>query len=168
MERSEIQNLKDQSRLLLKKQIQGISLSERKERSAQITQRLHQFLQKKSGKWGAFTPLSTEPQVEWLKVSRVIDWHFVQVNQDQLQFVNKSNSIASAHDLDGICIPALGFHSNGARLGRGGGYYDRELEKYKKNKIGVAFDFAVSDELPFESHDVKVDVIVTDRRLIGA
>lgn len=155
----------------------SLSLQERQERSAQVTQQLKKYLSQKRGKWGAFTPLSSEPQIDWVQVSAVIDWYFVDVQQDRLKFVCKqlndqpnSQSILTACELDGFCIPGLGFHLNGARLGRGGGYYDRELETVEKNKskVGIAFDFTVSENLPYESHDVKVDVIVTDRRIIQA
>ena len=70
--------------------------------------------------------------------------------------------------LEGICVPALGFNINGARLGRGGGFYDRELQNYSGIKIGISYDFTVSLEIPFEAHDIKVDVIVTDRRIVDA
>ena len=42
------------------------------------------------------------------------------------------------------------------------------FENYKGNKIGVSYDFAVMQDIPFESHDIKVDVIVTDRRIVDA
>lgn len=167
MGHTEIQNLKMQSRLLLKKQILALSSQERKERSLKLTALLKKELSSQQGRWGAFTPMASEPLVDWYQASPSIDWYFVHIDQNTLRFSNSKNTI-SVHDLDGICVPGLGFHLNGARLGRGGGYYDRELEKFKQTKIGIAFDFAVSDELPFESHDIKVDKIVTDQRVIPA
>lgn len=166
---TEIQNLKIQCRLLLKKQILGLSFQERSERSLKITESLKKELTNQTGRWGAFTSMLSEPLIDWPSVNNQIDWHFVMINQDkdQLQFTNNKNTV-SVQDLDGICVPGLGFHPNGARLGRGGGYYDRELEHFNKTKIGIAFDFAVSEQLPYESHDVRVDVIVTDQRVIPA
>ncbi len=158
---------KEQSRLLLKKQIMSISVHDNKVMSAQVTQNLKQYLVGKSGKWGAFVPLASEPQVNWIEASSQIEWCFVQVEQNGLRFVN-NNKNYSVQELDGICIPGLGFHLNGARLGRGGGYYDRELQNFNKLKIGIAFDLTVNDELPYEAHDVKVNTIITDQRIVQA
>ena len=63
-------------------------------------------------------------------------------------------------------IPAVGFDVHGNRLGRGGGFYDRLLSKLKCPKIGVCFDLQIVDSLPVEAHDAKVDLIVTEKRII--
>jgi 5,10-methenyltetrahydrofolate synthetase len=154
-------------RLFLKKQISAISTSDRHDRSRTLNENLKQCLQNKSGKWGAFVSLPSEPSIQWSELSSNIQWYFVQVSEQKLDFVNHNEKL-KAQDLDGICIPALGFNSNGARLGRGGGFYDRELRNYKGNKIGISYDFAVSTDVPFEAHDIKVDVIVTDCRIVDA
>lgn len=162
-----IQNLKIQQRLFLKKQISAVSACDRQDRSRKLNENLKQCLQSKSGKWGAFESLPSEPSIQWSELSSSIQWYFVQTSGQELDFVNNNKKL-KAQDLDGICIPALGFHLNGARLGRGGGFYDRELQNYKGYKLGISYDFAVSADVPFEAHDIKVDVIVTDRRIVDA
>jgi 5-formyltetrahydrofolate cyclo-ligase len=64
--------------------------------------------------------------------------------------------------LDLILVPGLAFTSEGCRLGRGSGYYDRFLSKIPGTtfKVGVCFDFQFLAELPHEPHDVKMDVVV--------
>lgn len=166
MEHAEIQNLKVQQRLLLKEQISALSAQEKQECSKRITQSLQQELKSYQGKWGTFTALAHEPQVNWEQINPAIDWYFVQTEPQSLKFKNKNETVMT-QDLDGICVPGLGFHPNGARLGRGGGYYDRELEKFNKTKIGIAFDLTVREDLPFEPHDVRMNVIVTDKRVIA-
>lgn len=61
-------------------------------------------------------------------------------------------------------VPALAFDKLGNRLGRGGGYYDRFLSGLSSDceKIGLAFSFQVLPQLPLESHDQKVDVVLTE------
>lgn len=63
-----------------------------------------------------------------------------------------------------VCIvPALSFDPDGYRLGFGGGYYDRFLSNYKGISAGLCYGSFVKWELPRESFDVAVDLLVTDR-----
>ena len=68
----------------------------------------------------------------------------------------------SLEQLDLILVPGLAFTSEGCRLGRGSGYYDRFLSGIPGTtfKVGVCFDFQFLAELPHEPHDVKMDVVV--------
>lgn len=60
-------------------------------------------------------------------------------------------------------IPGLAFTKDGARLGYGGGWYDRFLSAApcSARKIGVAYSFQVVPSLPTESHDIKLSDIVS-------
>lgn len=66
--------------------------------------------------------------------------------------------------MDLVIVPGLAFDRNGHRLGRGGGYFDRFLEKVPAQvpRIGLAFRFQVVARLPRESHDQPVDRVITD------
>jgi len=62
-------------------------------------------------------------------------------------------------------IPGVAFDpTTGARLGRGGGFYDRLLSApgFRATRIGAAFDLQLVDGLPTEPHDQRVDYIVTE------
>jgi 5-formyltetrahydrofolate cyclo-ligase len=62
-----------------------------------------------------------------------------------------------------VLVPGLAFDRSGGRLGRGKGFYDRALENFKGTKVGVAFSQQLSqEELPMESHDIRMDVIITE------
>ncbi len=65
-------------------------------------------------------------------------------------------------DLDMVIVPGLAFDKKNNRLGRGKGYYDRFLSKLhsKVSTIGLAFDIQLTNELPVEPHDVKLDLVV--------
>ena len=65
--------------------------------------------------------------------------------------------------LDFILAPGLAFDSQGRRLGRGKGFYDRLLSEAPVGcvKCGVAFDEQILPVIPAEAHDVSVDYIVT-------
>lgn len=65
--------------------------------------------------------------------------------------------------LDLVIVPGLGFDRRGARLGRGGGYFDRFLLKAKRaRKIGLAFREQMVRKIPTGCHDVRVDRVITD------
>lgn len=68
-------------------------------------------------------------------------------------------------NLDLILVPGIAFDRKGRRLGRGGGYFDRFLERLPKRipTIGLAFRFQVVKKLPIESHDQPVDRVLTER-----
>jgi 5-formyltetrahydrofolate cyclo-ligase len=66
-----------------------------------------------------------------------------------------------------IMVPGIVFDMKGHRLGYGLGFYDDFLEGLHKNlKVGLCFDFQVAEEVPREEHDIPVDIIVTDKRVI--
>lgn len=61
-------------------------------------------------------------------------------------------------------VPGLAFTRGGARLGYGGGWYDRLLASATQSSavaLGVAYPFQLLDELPSEPHDIALaDVVV--------
>lgn len=70
-------------------------------------------------------------------------------------------------DIDLVLVPGIVFGMKGHRIGYGHGYYDRLLKKIPKAlKAGIAFDFQIVEELQTESHDVPVDMIITEKRII--
>ncbi len=66
-----------------------------------------------------------------------------------------------------VVVPGIAFDKKGRRLGNGQGFYDRALEHYKGLKAGFCFSDQVSEEdLPFETHDVLMDYLVTENYLL--
>lgn len=66
-----------------------------------------------------------------------------------------------------IVVPAIAYDRRGNRVGRGKGFYDRLLTDSMATKIGVCYDFQLlDDEIEADTHDVPVDIIITDRRHI--
>lgn len=77
-------------------------------------------------------------------------------------------------DIDLAVIPGTGFDIRGNRLGYGGGYYDKLLSMESRDiadtghvtTVAPAFEEQIVDDIPAEPHDIKVDIIITDRRVI--
>lgn len=66
-----------------------------------------------------------------------------------------------------VVLPGLCFDLAGNRVGYGGGYYDRYLEKIQDiplHKTVLAFDFQVTDQLPCGEQDMKFDMLMTEKR----
>lgn len=70
-------------------------------------------------------------------------------------------------NIDLVLVPGIVFDRNGHRIGYGYGFYDKFLRKAPKAvKVGLCFDFQLVDKIPYEMHDVPVDFIVTEERII--
>ena len=68
---------------------------------------------------------------------------------------------------DCLIVPLVGFDKYGNRLGYGFGYYDKALKKLPHTKkIGVGYSFQQVENIPCEVHDVKLDIIVTDKLVL--
>ena len=66
-----------------------------------------------------------------------------------------------------IFIPGLAFGRDMNRIGYGGGYYDTFLEKYTDiTKAALCYDFQLFKTLPCEEHDVKMDLIITEKEIV--
>ncbi|MGD9295430.1 MAG: 5-formyltetrahydrofolate cyclo-ligase [Roseobacter sp.] len=65
-----------------------------------------------------------------------------------------------------LIVPMVAFDASGGRLGYGGGYYDRTLEKLRAARatlaIGFAYEAQKAMNLPLEPTDQPLDMIVTE------
>jgi len=66
--------------------------------------------------------------------------------------------------LDCVIYPGIAFTRGLARLGQGGGYYDRLSARIADNcaRIGVCFEAQLMDNLPHDDHDAKLHWVVTE------
>ena len=71
---------------------------------------------------------------------------------------------------DAILVPLVAFDKKLNRLGYGGGYYDRLIEKLSKKKkilkIGLALSVQKINSVPITRFDKKLDYIVTDKYIL--
>ena len=81
-----------------------------------------------------------------------------------------SDAQLEATQMAAILVPLLGFTRAGARLGMGGGFYDRSLAARGGHPppllVGVAYPFQQLDEIPAEPWDIRLDAVVTAREYI--
>ncbi len=69
--------------------------------------------------------------------------------------------------LDVSITPGLAYTISGTRLGQGQAYYDRWFAEHTvQHKIALAFECQMTDKLPADAHDIAVDIIITEQRII--
>jgi 5-formyltetrahydrofolate cyclo-ligase len=81
----------------------------------------------------------------------------------------KEENLRGLEDVGVAVLPGAAFDSKGSRLGYGKGYYDRLLSEGGVSPVlvALAYEEQVLENIPSETHDVKMDIILTDRRLIS-
>ena len=71
---------------------------------------------------------------------------------------------------DILLVPLVGYDNDLNRLGYGGGFYDRYIEKIEKIKkivkIGLAFSYQKIKSVPINKYDKKLDFIVTEKEIL--
>ncbi len=70
--------------------------------------------------------------------------------------------------VDIAIIPAVALDEKGGRIGSGEGYYDRLIPQLAvtTRKVALAFETQIVPQVPIESHDKHVDIIITEDRVI--
>ena len=69
-------------------------------------------------------------------------------------------------NIDLFAVPALAFDKKGGRVGFGKGYYDKLLSGTGGIKVGLLYDFQLTEDLPVEEHDILMDYLITEKQLI--
>lgn len=80
----------------------------------------------------------------------------------------KNISPVAIKDIDLVIVPGVIFDKNLNRIGFGKGYYDKILNQLKPSakKLAVAHEFQVLEKIPTEEHDVKMDMIITEKSIL--
>ena len=76
-------------------------------------------------------------------------------------------SVSIEREIDLIIVPGVAFDRQLNRMGRGRGFYDRLLSTLSVPKIGIGYSFQLLDQIPVEEFDKKMDLVITEREIIG-
>ena len=74
----------------------------------------------------------------------------------------KSCREVSPDEIDFVLVPCVSCSHDGKRLGNGGGYYDRFLEKYKGAKAILCREKLIREDIPMEEFDAVVTPVITE------
>ena len=82
----------------------------------------------------------------------------------------RNTNCVSPESIDIIVLPGSVFDEHGGRMGYGGGFYDRFVSQKAPQalRIGLCYELQIVPEAPLQDHDERMDVIVTEKRIINA
>ncbi len=82
--------------------------------------------------------------------------------------VERCDKIDGLSSIDFILLPGVAFERNGARLGYGGGFYDKLLARmtHQPTLVAAAFTIQVVEDIPQEATDRKVQWLITEQETI--
>ncbi|MEJ2729131.1 MAG: 5-formyltetrahydrofolate cyclo-ligase [Deltaproteobacteria bacterium] len=106
-------------------------------------------------------------EMELKKVDN-IDKDLVRGPRDILQPDKSRCKDVPIEKIDIAIIPAVALDEKGGRIGSGKGYYDRLIPRLAitTRKVALAFEAQIVPQVPIESHDRHVDIIITENRVI--
>ncbi len=178
-------------RRAIKERLAKMSENDRRVESQIVVRELRKLLPEGHRALAAYSPYLDEPDIspivtELLTQKNVICMGKVEGNR---MVMHRIRSLADIHRhpvtnilepresapldesaVDIAIIPGRAFTTDGHRLGRGNGGYDRWISEQRKRNpktimIGVCFDCQIVQEIPMEPHDESVDLVLTATRL---
>lgn len=103
-------------------------------------------------------------------VGKDLIWYYITTSADvesgYMGIREPRTDLPLANETDAFFImPGVAFDKDCHRVGYGGGFYDRYLEKNNTHyKVALAFSFQIFDSVPFEAHDILPDAVVSEER----
>ncbi|MCR4335056.1 MAG: 5-formyltetrahydrofolate cyclo-ligase [archaeon] len=182
---------KDFLRELMKKKRKYLSDAEVFEKSKKITQNLFslkeinqaqnialyisfnnevetkQIIEKlwKQGK-NVFVPVMKEESEEHLYFAKIDSFEgLIENNKGILE--PKEKVFIPPNEIELFIVPGVAFDKKGNRIGWGKGFYDKffNFNKIVAKKIGLAFEFQIVESISHKAHDVKMDFVVTEKKV---
>ncbi|WP_042473828.1 5-formyltetrahydrofolate cyclo-ligase [Bacillus ndiopicus] len=176
----------------VRSQLDTISYTDYRERSIAIGKQLMQQPSIKKGKTIAVT-ISSKPEVDTIAIiealwqqgkvvavpkchpkTREMTFYSIEgffqletVYMDLREPIPAMTEIIERDTIDTIIVPGIVFDKKGYRIGYGGGYYDRYLPGYQGTLLALAFSEQITEQVPFESHDIPVHTIITETESIN-
>ena len=91
---------------------------------------------------------------------------FSDLEQGNFSVMEPKDKCEIVKNLDVVIVPAIALSKNGYRLGYGFGYYDRYLHGKKSTTIALSYAKQVIKSFTHDDHDVKMNFIVTEDKVI--
>ncbi len=91
---------------------------------------------------------------------------FPELEQGTYSIMEPKDKCEIVKNLDVVIVPAIALTKDGFRLGYGFGYYDRYLHGKKSKTIALSYAKQVIKSFPHDNNDVKINVIVTEDKVI--
>ncbi|WP_107841704.1 5-formyltetrahydrofolate cyclo-ligase [Metasolibacillus meyeri] len=174
-------------RQAVRAQLEAISYADYRTRSHAIGKQLMQQPSIQEGKTIAVT-ISSKPEVDTIAIiealwqqgktvavpkchpkTREMTFYAIEgfyqletVYMDLREPMPAMTELVERETIDTIIVPGIVFDKKGYRIGYGGGYYDRYLPDFRGTLLALAFSEQLAEQVPFESHDIPVHIILTE------
>ena len=112
-----------------------------------------------SGGIDTYLPRTTGESMEFRKING-----FEDLEPGRFDLMEPKERCKISVEMQTILIPAVGASANMYRLGYGRGFYDRYLKKANAVKIALCFQTQMVKSMPYDTHDVQMDYIVTEEQ----
>ncbi len=114
------------------------------------------------------TPICNPDRSMTLALTEQFPAGFAATSMGIMEIPKDKATAVAPEELDMIITPGLAFTPEGARIGYGGGYYDRLFALIRPDTIKLApsFDPFIIDSIPTGRYDQPVDVIVSEDKII--
>ncbi|MDM8525857.1 5-formyltetrahydrofolate cyclo-ligase [Desulfococcaceae bacterium HSG8] len=190
----EIKERKRELRENIKKVVEDLSEEDRLTRAKKIEDRLFDFANFREAKVPllyvnmGFEVMTRNILERCFKENKIVVLPAFDTEKYQMQFMKVDNldgdmktglrgiiepddakcKIVPIDRLDIAIIPGVAFDEKGSRIGSGEGYYDRLIPKLPvtTRKVSLALECQIVQQVPMQSHDKHVDIVITDERVI--
>ena len=88
------------------------------------------------------------------------------LEKGRFDIMEPKDSCKKAEKIDCILVPTVGISKSGDRLGYGRGYYDKFLSSTNAMKISLTYSKQIIKSIPIDTHDIKIDLIITEDEII--
>ncbi len=126
------------------------------------TEKLKNWLLKKGKK--VCVPKTTKSEMKFILIK---DKTIFKKNKTGIKEPKKGKK-ADPKKIEVFILPGIAFTNDLHRIGSGKGYYDNFFAKHKikAKKIGLAYEFQIIKKIKSEKHDIRMDKIITEKRVI--
>lgn len=108
-----------------------------------------------------FLPKVVGKNIEFRKIS-----DFSSLEKGSFDIMEPKDDCPVDNNLEVIIVPTVGISPDGVRLGYGHGFYDRFLAENKTTTISITLEKQIVKKIPRSEHDILIDWIVTEDRMI--
>jgi len=108
-----------------------------------------------------FLPKVIEKNIEFRKIT-----DFSSLEKGSFDIMEPKDDCVTDNNLDVVLVPTVGISPIGVRLGYGYGFYDRYLAEHKTTTISLTLEKQIIKNIPKSEHDVIIDWIVTEDRIL--
>ncbi len=164
--------------LALKRIEQMIKENKRIESDYEIVKQIRNLdVYRQAKKVFSYHPFEIEPVITELFKDEQKTFYFPKISGDELSCgtgrlvrgkfgIYEPVSTENISEFDIMLIPGIAFDVNFYRIGRGLGYFDKYLKKVRGIKVGICYDVQIFNNVPHEEHDVRMDMIVSEKRTL--